>query len=47
VSGRKEVQKSGAPGFKMMKAEEESAEGGRLPPVTEILSTRSRGAGAV
>jgi len=47
VSGRKETQKSGAPGFKMMRAEEESGKGGRLPPVTEILNTRSRGAGAV
>jgi len=47
VSGRKETQKSGAPGFKMMRAKEESGEGGHLPPVTEILNTRSRGAGAV
>jgi len=47
VSGKKETQKSGAPGFKMMRAEEESGEVGRLPPVTEILNTRSRGAGAV
>jgi len=47
VTERKETQKSGVPGFKMMRAEEESGEGGRLPPVTEILNTRSRSAGAV
>jgi len=44
VSVSKEIEKSGAPGFKMMRAEEESGECVRVPPVTEILKTRSRGA---
>jgi len=47
MSARKETQKSGTSGFKMMRAEEESEEGGRLPPVTEILNNKSKGTGAV
>jgi len=41
VSGKKEVQKSGAPGLKMMRAEEEVRDDGLLSPVTEILNTRN------
>jgi len=46
VSARKETQKNAASGFKMMRTEEESEEGRRLPPVTEILNHKNKGTGA-
>jgi len=46
-SGRKEIKKSGAPGIKMMRAEEETGDGSHLPPVSAILGTKTRSAGAV
>jgi len=38
MSAKKETTKSTVSGFKMMRAEEESEEGNRLPPITEILN---------
>jgi len=42
VTGKKEVQKSGQSGLRMMRADEENRTDVQLPPVTEILNTRSR-----
>jgi len=42
VTRKKEVQKSGSSGSKMMRADEESRTDGPLPPVTETLNARSR-----
>jgi len=42
VTGKKEVQKSGQLGLRMMRADEENRTDVQLPPVTEILSTISR-----
>jgi len=46
VSKKRETEKSRMPGLRMMRAEE-AGEGSRLPPVSEILSTKTRGAGGV
>jgi len=46
VSKKIKTEKSRTPGLRMMRAEE-AGEGSRLPPVSEILSTKTRGAGAV
>jgi len=46
-SETKETEKSGTPGLRMMRAEEETGEGSCLPPVSEILGANARGAGAV
>jgi len=43
----KVAEKVAALGRRMMRAEEESGEGGCLPLVTEILSAKSKGSGAV
>jgi len=42
VTGKKELQKSGPSGLRMMKVDEENRTDVQLPPVTEILSARSR-----
>jgi len=42
VTGKKEVQKSGQSGLRMMRADEKNRTDVQLPPVTEILSTRSQ-----
>jgi len=46
-SGKKETEKSGMPGLRMMKAEEETGEGSRLPPVSANFGAKTRGAGGV
>jgi len=46
IEGKK-TEKSGTPGLRMMKAEEETGEGSCLPPVSEIVGAKTRGAGAV
>jgi len=46
VSKKRETEKSRTPGVRMMR-EEEAGESSRLPPVSDILSAKTRGAGAV
>jgi len=46
-SGRKETEKSGTPGLRMMRAEGEMGDGSCLPPVSAIFGPKTRGAGAV
>jgi len=41
-SGRKETERSGAPGLRMMRAEEETGGGSRLPQCQRVLIIKTR-----